>query len=65
MMGQDNLNSGYLTQCIASVVMLVRIDFEVRNGSSLAPLCNINREVTKGSLACTAQAKTPHFLKGK
>lgn len=65
MLGQDNSDGGYLTQCIVSVVMLVRIDFELRNGPSLPPLHNINRGATKGSLACTAQASTPHFLKGK
>lgn len=60
-LGQDNSDGGYLTRCKASVVMPVMIDFEVRNGPGLAPLCNRNREATKGSLACTAQAGTPHF----
>jgi len=65
MLGQGNSDSGYLTQCMASGVTLDSIDSEVRNGPSLAPFCNINRETTKGSLACNAQASTPHFLKGK
>lgn len=53
MLGQDDSDGGYLTQCIASMVMLVRIDFEVRNGPSLALVCNIRRGATKLSFVCT------------
>lgn len=36
LLGQHKLNDEYLTQCMASMVMLVKIDFEVRKGPSLA-----------------------------
>lgn len=65
MFGLDNLISGYFMQHITSVVMLVRIEFEVRNGPSLSTLCNIKRGPTEGSLACTVQGSTPCLFKGK